>query len=143
MIKTQYIKDSFSMEMKSFIPAVQSFKKEKKDIDESIRFLQKGYQTAKVQKLTDQEWSKMENTESWMITSVDKMIPAAKKIKSSVVNREAIGEIFIEYATQKVRAPIAIRLANKKLYLVAGDDRLMAARVLGFSPNIVVINTPW
>jgi hypothetical protein len=142
MIRTQYVKDSFSVELKAIILAVTKFSS-KKDVEENVRFLQKGYQSAKVQRLSDQEWSKMQNTESWKITTVEKMIPAVKKVKNNLLTNDVLGEIFTEFATQKVRAPIAIRLADKSLYLVSGNIRLMAARVLGFQPSIVIVNTPW
>ena len=51
--------------------------------------------------------------------------------------------IIQQFVSGKVSAPIALKLENDDLYLVAGNTRLMTCKALKVQPSIVIVNTDW
>ena len=48
-----------------------------------------------------------------------------------------------QFESGKVSAPIALKLENDDLYLVAGNTRLMMCKARKVQPSIVIVNTDW
>lgn len=81
--------------------------------------------------LTDDLWRSLDNTNSYQIKRGDH--EAASELATSVGrDYKAVSE---EMYVQPVDAPIIIKFGNK-LYLIAGNTRLMASRAYGVTPNV-------
>ena len=106
---------------------------------DNLRELKRLYSTATPSTLTDSDWKKFKNTDSWTTDIVRKMENAL------IRNRESrdVKRIFYQYASLRVSCPIAIRLDSGVLELVGGNTRLMAARVLDINPKIIILTTDW
>ena len=135
-----WVKDGFSGEQGEFERVVKEYSSEStKAFQENLKELKAKYGTSYPTTLTDSDWKKMMNTDSWTTDTVQKMELA---ISANNEPRD-VGRIFYQYASLKVSSPIALRLGDGKLELIAGNTRLMGARVLGITPKIVIIKTDW
>lgn len=110
-----------------------------KIIKENNEYLKKAYQKAKLVILTDLMWRKLYNTDSWKTDTLKKVYQAFER------NNEyrSVGRIITQYEEGKVSAPIVIQLGDKSLELVAGNTRLMIARVLGITPKVYLLESDW
>jgi cytidyltransferase-like protein len=83
--------------------------------------------------LTDDIWSKLENSDSYQITSLDDAIKLAKEYgKNYKPTLDAIknGEIL--------DPPMILNYDKDKYYLVGGNTRLMFYRALGIEPKVLL-----
>lgn len=132
-------KADFSAEQEEFERTIREFDSSRKRFLTNLAYLKEQYKTASVIELSNEDWKAMQNTDSWETTT-------RKKIQLAInANNESrdLTRVFNQFAAGKVKAPIAIRLEDNTLYLVAGNTRLMIARVLKISPKIVIIATDW
>lgn len=132
-------KDEFSAEQEEFERTIREFDSSRKRFLTNLAYLKEQYKTASVIELSNEDWKAMQNTDSWETTT-------RKKIQLAInANNESrdLTRVFNQFAAGKVKAPIAIRLEDNTLYLVAGNTRLMIARVLKVRPKIVIVNTDW
>jgi hypothetical protein len=85
--------------------------------------------SGKMVELTDEIWKRLPNTNSYKITKKEAERHATKYGKD-------IGRIMhgMQYGAE-LPAPIVLRTATGP-YLVAGNTRLMAARVMGLRPRV-------
>ena len=135
-----WVKDSLISEQCEFERVVKNYSEDsKKEYQENLKELKTKYAASSSSTLTDTDWKKMLNTDSWATDTVKKMENAISR------NNEPrnVSRIFYQYASLKVSLPIALRLDNGKLELIAGNTRLMGARVLGINPKIIIIKTDW
>ena len=135
-----WTKDNFTAEQSEFKRVVKEYSGDsKKDFQENLKELQSKYASSSSTTLTDSDWKQMLNTDSWTTDTVKKMENAISRNNQP----RNVSRIFYQYASLKVSLPIALRLANGKLELIAGNTRLMGARVLGINPKIIIIKTDW
>ena len=130
---------AYNDEAEEFERTAEEFTQDKAELKTNIKFLQTGYKIAKVKSLSDSDWKKMQNTDSYSTKTLESVQKAIKK------NGEPrnITTIINEFMSSAVRIPICIKLGDGVLYLVAGNTRLMVARMLDILPKVVIINTDW
>lgn len=132
-------KDDFSVEQEEFERTIREFDSSRKRFLTHLAYLKEKYYAAPVTELSKEDWKAMQNTDSWDTTT-------RKKIQMAMdANNEVrdLTRVSNQFAAGRLKAPIAIRLADNSLYLVAGNTRLMMARVLKVSPKIVIVPTDW
>jgi hypothetical protein len=135
-----WVKDNFSVEEHELKRTAAKFSdNDKKVTNENLNYLKKIYSTTFATPLSISDWRRMTNTDSFTTTTVEKMNIALERNNAP----RDIGRIFTQYASLKVSCPIAIRLGNNSLELIAGNTRLMAAKVLGVTPKIIILKTDW
>lgn len=135
-----WVKDRYEAEKREFERTAKEFSDgDPKAIKENIKFLKSAYQKSSVVKLIPTNWSKMTNTDSWKTDTF------AKIRNAFIRNNEYrdLSRLSEQFADGKVSAPIAIKLGSGKLYLIAGNTRLMMCKALKINPNIVIINSDW
>lgn len=131
-----WTRTSFSDEKEEFLRTAKFFSNTKQK-NENFKILETNYKTAKLLPLNDRDWSKMQNTDSWDTNTIEKIQKVVKKVPRSV---EAV---INEFFSGKVRTPIALRLGDGTLYLVAGNTRLMVAKMLEVKPKLMIVDTDW
>lgn len=140
MPKIVWKKGDFDSELGEFERTLKEYYSEKESKDPKVvKELKKMYQKSAIVPLSNSDWSKMINTDSY---STDSMAKIEYALKSNGTKRD-LCRILYQFAECNVLAPIAVRLGNKKLYCVAGNTRLMIARTLDIIPSIVIIDTDW
>lgn len=118
-----------------------AFTKNKKSLEDM-------YSKSSLSDLTDAIWPKLENSESFLIKSVGDIEKAIRANSSSSGSRN-IGNVVMEFLSGSVRAPIILCYnSNKNYTLVAGNTRLMVARLLKIkfgipNPKCVFIKSDW
>jgi hypothetical protein len=111
------------------------FKKIAVELKQDIKNLEKNYKNASMAVLTDNMWSSLSNTESWNIKTAQEYVTIAKR-----KNKNYRQIAFDLLHANKQHCPIAIRLADNSLRLIAGDVRLMLCRLLKIQPKIVLMS---
>jgi len=135
-----WVKDPFISEQPEFKRVAKDYSRDSKELyKEKFKDLKARYAGSSLFKLMDTDWRKMSNTDSWTTDTVNKMENAISRNNAP----RDVSRIFYQYASLKVSSPIALRLDNGELELIAGNTRLMGARVLGITPKIVIIKTDW
>lgn len=124
--------EEFERTTKEFTPDSTNFKT-------NLKSLQIKYKTAKLKSLSSADWKKLQNTDSYLTTTIE---DAQKAIKQNGEPRNIL-TIINEFLSGSVRSPIAIRLGDGSLYLIAGNTRLMVARMLEIMPKMIIIETDW
>lgn len=97
------------------------------------------YNDADVEPLNDEEWSKMENTDSWGIESEEDLYNIIhgqwgrdkERIKKYSIDPIKMGGI--------VDTPIVVYVDGHPPYLVAGNTRLSACKILGITPMVTKV----
>lgn len=108
------------------------------DVDNFLVKIRSEYNDAKVQSLSDDEWSKMQNTDSWVIETekdlFDTIIPYGRD-KKQIINysMKPIKEGGI------VETPIVAYVDGHAPYLVAGNTRLSVCKMLGIRPMVTKV----
>jgi hypothetical protein len=131
-----WVKVSFADEKEEFLRTVNEFS-DSKQKTENFKLLESKYKIAKIVSLNNRDWSKMQNTDSWETDTLDKIQKAVKSTPRSIES------VINEFFSSKVRSPIALKLGDGSLYLIAGNTRLMVAKMLEVKPKIVIIETDW
>lgn len=129
----------FENEKGEFSRTCEFFDDDPKNLRKNMAFLKREYQKVSPQPLVDADWRKMQNTDSWKTTTLEKVTNA---IKANNEPRD-VQNIVTELSSGSARSPIAIRLDDGTLYLVGGNTRLMVCRAIKVKPNIVIIPTDW
>lgn len=86
-----------------------------------------------LQELNDEVWSRLENTDSWDTTSLEKVFEASKQ-----TCRDA-QRIIDAFPDGSLPAPIIIEFSGDRTHLVAGNTRLMVSRALQCRPQVYKI----
>ena len=100
-----------------------------------INDLQYAFETGKENILTDNIWSKLENSDSYQIKNLEQAIKLADKYKKDW--RSIVKAIQNE---KQLPLPLVLNYAKDKYYLVGGNTRLMFYKALGVQP-IVLLGT--
>ena len=100
--------------------------------------LQRLYAEASPRPLLNEVWRRLDNTDSWATKTPD-------DVEMAIVRNRAprdVSKIIDEYNTGKVRAPIILKY-GRQYTLIAGNTRLMVARVSNVIPKVVIVDTDW
>lgn len=104
-----------------------------------ITDLHYAYADAKVEPLTDEEWAQMENTDSWYINTEEDLY----NVVHGMWGRDK--ERILKYSLDPIRnggvvqTPIVVYSDGNPPYLVAGNTRLSACKVLGVRPMVTKV----
>lgn len=106
--------------------------------------LERLYNKSTLVLLSDTMWRKLENTDSFTTETVSDIAKAIERKARRITGKRSIEAVIKEFMTGKVRAPIVVEYDNGRKYaLVAGNTRLMVARMLGIKPSVILIRTDW
>ena len=132
-------KDPFSREFHEFERMTVQYTPDKKELRNNLSYLQAQYNKARPVSLIDGDWRKLENTDSFETNTMEKVYEALK------TNNEPrdVDRILRQYVSGSVSCPIVMKFADNRLVLVAGNTRLMIARVLKIKPKIILVETDW
>jgi hypothetical protein len=137
---TNWYKDAFNNEVGEFERVVNDLTADRESDDEwEMMFdkLKKSYNNEPIKVLNDSVWAKLENTDSWSTTTINKVNKAIFDNSKSSGKRD-IYDVISEILGNKTRCPIILK--NKSGYtLIAGNTRLMACRLIGIRPKVIVV----
>jgi len=100
-----------------------------------VNDLQYAFEAGRENILTDNVWSKLENSDSYQIQNLEQAIKLANKYKKDW--RSIVRAIQDE---KQLPLPLVLNYAKDKYYLVGGNTRLMFYKALGVQP-IVLLGT--
>ncbi len=103
------------------------------DIDTSKLF--EDAKKGKIIDLSDDIWSKLDNTDSWDIKSIEDARVLADEYDKDI---ESLIRGF-ELGKGSIPAPIVLKRQEGGYYLIAGNTRLMVARAFGMIPKILLV----
>ena len=103
------------------------------DIDASKLF--EDAKKGKIIDLSDDIWSKLDNTDSWDIKSIEDARVLADEYDKDI---ESLIRGF-ESGKASMPAPIILKRQEGGYYLIAGNTRLMVARAFGMIPKILLV----
>ena len=141
---TNFIKTTFNTERGEFNRVAEDFSGESAvAFSENKKAIEKFYSKSGLSELTEAIWKKLENSDSYHINDIDGIKVAIKQNSESSGNRD-VESVVKEFLFGSVRAPIILCYnSNKNYTLVAGNTRLMVARMLRVKPKCVFIKTDW
>lgn len=91
---------------------------------------------ASLVELTDHVWARLDNSESYGVTTVDMLIEVAR-----TYNRD-VERILAAFRRRKglvcMAAPILLERHGYRPYLIAGNTRLCACRALRVTPQVLL-----
>ena len=121
----------------------KQFSDDSKALEENKKNIRNKYSQSSVVDLQSKYWQMMENTDSWETDTISKIQSAIGSNSSSSGSR-SIENVLKEFLTGSVRAPIVLQYnEGKSYYLVAGNTRMMVARMLGISVKVAMIKSDW
>ena len=103
------------------------------DIDASKLFADA--KKGKIIDLSDDIWSKLDNTDSWEIKSIEDAKLLADEYGKDI---ESLIRGF-ELGKGSIPAPIILKRQQGGYYLIAGNTRLMVARAFGMTPKVLLV----
>ncbi len=136
----QWEKPNLEYEFGEIDRTAKEFSRGDKELYKQIMWAFKNqFDNAQLETLSDEIWSVLENTDSFQDLSegeVEKLEEIAALNKRSWENKLADMKKGVPMA-----APIIFKM-NGRYHKVAGNTRLMIARVLGIRPKVIFINFP-
>lgn len=133
-------KDPFNNERSEFLRITTQYSPpDKKQINENFILLQQLYNKASKVPLVDRDWRKLGNTDSFETDTMQEVYAALKRNNAP----RDVDRILRQYVSGSVSCPIVIKFGDGRLELVAGNTRLMLARVLKIRPKIILVETDW
>ena len=108
------------------------------DYEETLSSLINGYWNSTIEVLTDEEWSQMGNTDSWELSTEE-------DIYRIIGHYGRSKERILKHSLEPIRnggvveTPIVAYTENYPPYLIAGNTRLSACKVLGITPMVTKI----
>lgn len=144
IMSTSFIKTTFNTERGEFDRVAKDFSGESAvAFSENKKALERFYSKSNLTELTDIIWKNLENTDSYAIHNLDDIKKAIMGNFASSGSRD-VESVIKEFLSGSVRAPIILCYnSNKNYTLVAGNTRLMVARMLRVKPKCVFIKTDW
>jgi hypothetical protein len=137
---TNWYKDAFNNEVLEFERVTNDLTADRESDDEwkmMFNKLKKSYNNETIKVLNDRVWAKLENTDSWSTTTINKVNKAILDNSEGSGKRDIYG-VISEILGDKTRCPIILK--NKSGYtLIAGNTRLMACRLIGIRPKVIVV----
>jgi hypothetical protein len=130
-----WIKDSFHTEAGEFERVANDYFPTQENKYHELENL---YANAQAITLTEALWKQLQNTDSFTTYTIE-------AIEQAMLNNgEArdIGKVLYDYASLVVASPIVLSTTHE-LTLVAGNTRLMVARMLKIRPRVIMIETNW
>jgi len=115
----------------NFDAELDEFARISDELNVSLDFLRKKFDTATMRKLSDEDWHKLENTDSYGIS-----LRRAKKL-AKIYDRDIKTIINAFHENDTLPAPIILELPNGELTLVGGNTRLMVASALKHVPTVL------
>ncbi len=138
-----YKKTKFENEMDEFDRVVSQFSNgTDADWDYKMFQIKQIYATAGVSLISTSIWQRLENTDSYHTDTREKIMKAIKSNSASSGKRD-IDSVIKEYESNSVRAPIILSYGVGKYTLVAGNTRLMVAKMMGINPKVLILKTSW
>jgi hypothetical protein len=107
-----------------------------RELDIPLLQLKHGFGKAKLALLTNKDWKRLENTDSWKVKTLNQ---ARKLAKSYGKDISPVLEAF--HTGHSLPAPIVLEYKDK-LILIAGNTRLMISKILNKSPTVLWIKLP-
>lgn len=140
----KWMREDFSKEKDEFSRVAADFSgNDRKALTENTRQLESLYRQGKLITLSASMWRRLDNTDSWNTKTI-KDIERAIRRNSKGSGTRSIEKIIREYISGKVRAPIVLEFNGGKSYtLIAGNTRLMAARMLEIEPKVLLVKSDW
>lgn len=150
--KLIWLKSSFSKERDAFIKVANDFtpgvdldnrrlsqvalkRAQRITLDE----LQRSYDDARIQVLSESIWRKLNHTESYSTRNTADVDNALRRINRTTAD---LSNVIDEFNTGRIRAPIVLQYGNQ-YRLVAGNVRLMVARVGHIPPKVIFVKYGW
>ncbi len=99
------------------------------DLDLSFDVIYHAFINGKEVTLTDEIWSRLENTDSYDIDSEEEAVELARQYGKDI---QSI------LAAEKTPPALILQYSPNKYYLVGGNTRLMVARAKGINPQIIL-----
>jgi len=98
-----------------------------------ISDIENAFNTGNIVTLSDDVWSKLENSDSWDIKSLEDAIELAKKYnKNWKPTLSAIKD------NKTINPPFILNYNKDNYYLVGGNTRLMFYKALGITPKVLI-----
>lgn len=94
--------------------------------------LLKAFDDGKVETLSDKDWSRLENTDSYDTDTFEKADALAKEYDRGIAK-------VVQGLGGTLPAPIVLFRKGEPPYLVGGNTRLMAARAFGAKPQVLAL----
>jgi hypothetical protein len=132
-------KDPFSSEAHEFGRITAEYTPDKKDLRNNLGYLQTQYNKARKVSIIDSDWRRLENTDSFGTNTMEEVYTALKRNNAP----RDVDRILRQYVSGNVSCPIVMKFSDNRLVLVAGNTRLMIARVLKIKPKIILVETDW
>lgn len=105
------------------------------ELDINLQQLLDAFQHARLVRLNDNIWSRLDNTDSYDIAKGD--METITHLSSQY--RKDLQSILKAFDSGgSLPAPIVMK-SNGRYYLIAGNTRLMAARAYGVIPNVLLV----
>jgi hypothetical protein len=101
--------------------------------------LERAYNDATPKILTDSIWRRLSHTESYTTRTTAAVDKALARINRTTAD---LSNIIDEFNTGRIRAPIVLQYGNQ-YRLIAGNVRLMVARVGEIPPKVVFVKYSW
>jgi hypothetical protein len=120
-------------EMDEFERMSQDLKRDEK-IDVSVEELVRSFDSVKEQTLTDDVWSKLENTESNEIEKGD--IEAVNDI-AKMYHKTDPKKLIKVIKSGEYRRPLILKMGDRYI-LIAGNTRLCTAAAMGINPKVFI-----
>lgn len=140
-------KDPFQSEQGEFKRVADDNSPNSKDALINLNYLKLEYGKSSKVVLNDSTWSKLGNTGSWNVKTLDDLFANLRSdgIKRNVsrIVTQFIGTGTVNNYNGNVSCPIIIQSANKNCEVVAGNTRLTMCRILNIRPYVVIVKTDW
>ena len=112
---------------------IGNFSYDRNDLMDKVRSF---YEDAKVEILSDKEWEKLYNTDSWNIKSMDDLYEVIHGMWGRTKERIMKHSVEPIMNGGKVETPIIAYVEGHPPVLVAGNTRLSVCRMLGITPKV-------
>jgi hypothetical protein len=127
-------------EKPSFEEEREEFTRTAEELDLNIDALEKSFKSGNLRMLPNRVWDKLKNTDSNKTESFDQLVQVIQKYKKKdpTFERDWLGLKKAYKQGLPMKAPIVLK-HGKEFYLIAGNTRLMVAKVLGVQPFIYLV----
>jgi len=118
----------------SFKEEEGEFQRISNDLGVSTEELKQAFDNASFQKLKDEDWMNLQNTDSFETTSFKDVVDLGK-----TYGKKSLDHLVDSFKTGRVKTPIVLKHKGETT-LVGGNTRLMMSRALGIKPTVMVVD---